>query len=203
MAGWHHQLNGHKFEQTLGDGDGQGRLACCSPWGREESDTTKQLHESHQWLQCLHGSDTRAVFSVPSGSGAAYQCLLSCLEPECNYAANNGSEEKENTCQPVYSETSQVLVHSSHFFFLTISKELYSLMRSCTVEPGTTDFGSSATLSIPPLWKIVWKFLKKLKVELPCDPAVPFLGIHLEKMKILNLQRYVHPSIHSNTVYSN
>ena len=89
------------------------------------------------------------------------------------------------------------------FFFLTISKELYSLMRSCTVEPGTTDFGSSATLSIPPLWKIVWKFLKKLKVELPCDPAVPFLGIHLEKMKILNLQRYVHPSIHSNTVYSN
>ena len=45
--GWHHGRDGHEFEQTLGDGDGQGRLACCSPWGREESDTTKQLHESH------------------------------------------------------------------------------------------------------------------------------------------------------------
>ena len=40
MVGWHHQLNGHKFEQTLGDGEGQGSLACCSPWGRKESDTT-------------------------------------------------------------------------------------------------------------------------------------------------------------------
>ena len=31
MAGWHHRLNGHKFEQALGDGEGQGSLACCSP----------------------------------------------------------------------------------------------------------------------------------------------------------------------------
>ena len=34
MAGWHHRRNGHEFEQTLGDGEGQGSLACCSPWGR-------------------------------------------------------------------------------------------------------------------------------------------------------------------------
>ena len=33
MVGWHHGLNGHEFEQTLGVGDGQGGLACCSPWG--------------------------------------------------------------------------------------------------------------------------------------------------------------------------
>ena len=32
-AGWHHQLSGHEFEQALGDGEGQGRLMCCSPWG--------------------------------------------------------------------------------------------------------------------------------------------------------------------------
>ena len=36
MVGWHHRLNGHEFEQTLGEGDGQGSLACCSPWGRKE-----------------------------------------------------------------------------------------------------------------------------------------------------------------------
>ena len=43
MVGWHHRLNGHEFEQTLGVGDGQGSLACCSAWGRRESDTTGQL----------------------------------------------------------------------------------------------------------------------------------------------------------------
>ena len=35
MVGWHHQLNGHEFEQTLGDSEGQGSLACCSPWGSQ------------------------------------------------------------------------------------------------------------------------------------------------------------------------
>ena len=41
MAGWHNQLNGHVFESTQGVGDGQGGLACCSPWGGKESDTTE------------------------------------------------------------------------------------------------------------------------------------------------------------------
>ena len=40
MVGWHHQLNGHEFEQILGDSEGHESLACCSPWGRKESDTT-------------------------------------------------------------------------------------------------------------------------------------------------------------------
>ena len=39
-VGWHHQLSGHEFEQILGDSEGQGNLACCSPWGRKESDMT-------------------------------------------------------------------------------------------------------------------------------------------------------------------
>ena len=44
MVGWHHQLNGHEFEQTLGDREGQGSLACCGPWGHKESDTTQRLN---------------------------------------------------------------------------------------------------------------------------------------------------------------
>ena len=44
MVGWHHQLDGHGFEQVLGAGDGQGRLVCCGPWGHKESDTTEQLN---------------------------------------------------------------------------------------------------------------------------------------------------------------
>ena len=43
MVGWHHRLNGHEFEQTLGDGEGQGSLVSCSPWGCKELDTTEQL----------------------------------------------------------------------------------------------------------------------------------------------------------------
>ena len=44
MVVWHHWLNGHEFEQTLGDGEGQGSLLCCSPWGHKERDTTEQLN---------------------------------------------------------------------------------------------------------------------------------------------------------------
>ena len=41
MVAWHHQLNGHEFEQAPRDGEGQGSLACCSPWGCKESNTTE------------------------------------------------------------------------------------------------------------------------------------------------------------------
>ena len=46
MVGWHHRLNGHEFGQAAGDAEGQGGLACCSPWGRKESDTTGRLNNS-------------------------------------------------------------------------------------------------------------------------------------------------------------
>ena len=44
MVGWHHGLDGHDFEQGPRIGDGQGNLACCSPWGSKESDTTEGLN---------------------------------------------------------------------------------------------------------------------------------------------------------------
>ena len=44
MVGWHHRLNGHEFEQALEDSEGQGGLACCSPWGCRESDRTEHLN---------------------------------------------------------------------------------------------------------------------------------------------------------------
>ena len=46
MVGWHHWLDGHEFEQAPGDGEGRGSLACCSPWGHKEMDTTERLN----WL---------------------------------------------------------------------------------------------------------------------------------------------------------
>ena len=46
MVLWHHRLDGHESEQAPGDGEGQGSLACCSPWGRREWDTTEQLNRN-------------------------------------------------------------------------------------------------------------------------------------------------------------
>ena len=55
MAGWHHRLNGHEFEQTPGDGEGQESLECCSPWGYKESDMTEWLNNNNltqKWQKC-------------------------------------------------------------------------------------------------------------------------------------------------------
>ena len=48
MVGWHHRHNGHEFERTPGDSEGQGSLACCSPWGCKESDTSEWLNSSNK-----------------------------------------------------------------------------------------------------------------------------------------------------------
>ena len=57
MVGWHHRLNGQKFEQAPGDGSGLGSLACCSPWDCKESDMTQQLNKKLDILigTCLTG----------------------------------------------------------------------------------------------------------------------------------------------------
>ena len=55
MVGRYHQLNGHEFEQTPGDGEGQESLACCSPWGCKELDTT-------EWLKNSKGEGVEGLF---------------------------------------------------------------------------------------------------------------------------------------------
>ena len=61
MIGWHHQLNGREFEQSLGDGKGQGSLACCSPWGPKELDTTEQLSNDNMEAHAGHGVQEREL----------------------------------------------------------------------------------------------------------------------------------------------
>ena len=53
IVGWHHQLNGHEFEQALGDGEGQGSLASCSWWGPKESDMTELLNKNQMYVYTL------------------------------------------------------------------------------------------------------------------------------------------------------
>ena len=63
MVGWHHRVNGHEFEQALGDGEGQGSLECCSPWGCKESDTTERLNNDN-----IHGEGGGKIISLPKPS---------------------------------------------------------------------------------------------------------------------------------------
>ena len=53
MVEWHQGLNGHEFEQALGDGEGQGSPRCCSRWGRKESDTTERLNNNNNNNKCI------------------------------------------------------------------------------------------------------------------------------------------------------
>ena len=53
MVGWNHWLNGHEFEQAPGDGEGQGRLVCCSPWCRKELDTNEWLNSNKCLFMCV------------------------------------------------------------------------------------------------------------------------------------------------------
>ena len=53
MVGWDHQLNGHEFEQALGDGEGHGSLLCCSLWGCKGSDMTEKLNSDNSLIEVL------------------------------------------------------------------------------------------------------------------------------------------------------
>ena len=70
MVGWHHWLNGHEFEQTPGDGEGQGSLACCSPWGHKKSDTAEWLNKNNP-TELLW--EILKTFSAHSESGCFWQ----------------------------------------------------------------------------------------------------------------------------------
>ena len=87
MAGWHHWLDGCEFERTPGVGDGQGGLACCSSWGRKESDTTERLNWTA--LHCCSMSSSNCCFCIQisqeAGKVAWYSLLLKnfpvCCDP--------------------------------------------------------------------------------------------------------------------------
>ena len=73
MAGWHHRLKEHESESTPGVGDGQGGLACCSPWGLKESDTTEWLNQtetaSEEYTRIL-----KSFFSHSEGKSISRMC---------------------------------------------------------------------------------------------------------------------------------
>ena len=74
MVGWHHRLNGHEFEQAL-EGERQGRLACYSPWGLKELDTTERLNNNNPSSSCVSDSGN-GVCPEKKGSRAYEECIF-------------------------------------------------------------------------------------------------------------------------------
>ena len=64
MVGWHHWLNRHESEQTSGESEGQGCLACCSPWGGKDSDTTSWLSSNNKKQGPTYSTAQRTIFRV-------------------------------------------------------------------------------------------------------------------------------------------
>ena len=79
MVGWHHWLDGHEFEWTPGVGDGQGVLACCSPWGRKESNTSERLNWTDIQSCCLRPASPKATLPEKPFEGILEAGNLSCL----------------------------------------------------------------------------------------------------------------------------
>ena len=85
MGGWHHRLNGHESEQALGDGEGQGDLACCNPWGHRELDMTERLNNNNHLFFTQSSRDkyieikkyramTGVVFQTVLGGSLQFRC---------------------------------------------------------------------------------------------------------------------------------
>ena len=111
MVGWHHQLYGHEFEQAPGVGSGQGRLVCCSPWGRKESDMTEWLnwclhaccHFSYFWLFMTLWTVTCQVPVSMEFSREEYWIGLPCHSPR--YLPNSGIEPMSPEAPPLQAES--------------------------------------------------------------------------------------------------
>jgi len=78
MVGWHHRLNGHEFEQALGDGEGQRSLACYHPWGQKESDTTEPLNNNRRtdWKRFCCDLCQRLFHSFLIGFFGGFLCTI-------------------------------------------------------------------------------------------------------------------------------
>ena len=76
MVEWHHQLNGHEFEQAPGIGDGQGNLVCYIPWGHKELDTTEWLNWTDMYIQINVHSLTCVHVCVPIQTNSCILCFF-------------------------------------------------------------------------------------------------------------------------------
>ena len=107
MVGWHHRLSGHEFVSTLGVGDGQGGLACCSPWGCEESDTTERLNWTSTWgAQPRSGRSSYLGPTVFLSSAVCHSSCASCSGPRASHCTTCAHPQalRQGHCLPSCGE---------------------------------------------------------------------------------------------------
>ena len=126
MAGWY-QLNGHEFEQTPGDGEGQGELMCCSPRGCKELDTTDRL-SNNNWNIPTSMTQTCCYFShfppppkrlsLTQGDGTPLQyfCLENPRDGEAWWAAVYGAAQSRTQLKRLSSSSSTLISRFCPFF---------------------------------------------------------------------------------------
>ena len=124
IVGWHHQLNGHEFEQALGDGEGQGSLASCSQWGPKELDTTELLNKNQMYVYTLQ----------PCWSSLGWIPGTFCKRSEkamckkINYSGVHNSENLEKTkCLPIDIYPFQIEIV---LYFQRIKKNYIAIKRN-------------------------------------------------------------------------
>ena len=109
MVSWHHQLNGHEFEQAPGVGDGQGGLVCCRPWGHKELNTTEQLNWTElNWSSKLDLLIHEVYFQSNLG------CYLGCVDFS---SSNQCMEEEESLLKGHLEWIPQAATTPCPFFF--------------------------------------------------------------------------------------
>ena len=102
MVGWHHQLTGYEFEQALGDGEGQGSLACCSPWGCKESDTTEQLNWTDRLMDYNKCTTTSVTFQCCVIFGQLSSLILELLFMNILEHINHLSQFSHSVCPTLW-----------------------------------------------------------------------------------------------------
>ena len=102
MVGWHHRLNGHKFEETLEDGQGQGSMVCCSPWGCQELDATEQLNNKEHTHTDVLTSNGPSDLSEPSLSLVSFLDALPHVPTWCSKIFSNSQRESTHLGKHTY-----------------------------------------------------------------------------------------------------
>ena len=118
IVGCHHQLDGHEFEQTPGIGDGQGSLACCSPWGCKESDMTERL----KWTELTTALQTslfnsRMDFSIVLSENQTFNMIISSFlnwEANISVITQVDREKKSRRANPYSNDCRWQHHHISH-----------------------------------------------------------------------------------------
>ena len=116
-VGWHHELSGHEFEQTLGDGEGQGSLVCCSLWGRKELDTTEQLNSKNNirgTTDCNHppwvGKTVTSCMSYLTTGGPGKESRTNKLPPKGSVQEKSKGERRCQSMCPSRTHLAGILL---------------------------------------------------------------------------------------------